>query len=96
MTEELEVTDQPTTVTVIKKALGKDENLKGVKFQIWNEQMDSEIDGGMGMKETYTTDEDGKITVKYLAPGTYCMQEVETIPGYICLLYTSPSPRDRG
>lgn len=83
VTEELEVTDQPTTVTVIKKALGKDENLKGVKFQIWNEQMDSEIDGGMGMKETYTTDEDGKITVKYLAPGTYCMQEVETIPGYI-------------
>lgn len=83
VTEELEVTDQPTTVTVIKKALGKDENLKGVKFQIWNEQMDSEIDGGMGMKETYTTDKDGKITVKYLAPGTYCMQEVETIPGYI-------------
>lgn len=83
VTEELEVTDQPTTVTVIKKALGKDENLKGVKFQIWNEQMDSEIDGGMGMKETYTTDEDGKITVKYLAPGTYCMQEVETLPGYV-------------
>ena len=68
MTEDLEVTEKPTNVTVVKKVLGKDENLKGVKFQIWNEKMDSEIDGGMGMKETYTTDEDGKITVKYLAP----------------------------
>ena len=83
VTEDLEVTEKPTNVTVVKKVLGKDENLKGVKFQIWNEKMDSEIDGGMGMKETYTTDEDGKITVKYLAPGTYCMKEVETIPGYI-------------
>lgn len=83
VTEDLEVTEKPTNVTVVKKALGKDENLKGVKFQIWNEKMDSEIDGGMGMKETYTTDEDGKITVKYLAPGTYCMKEVETIPGYL-------------
>ena len=83
VTEDLEVTEKPTNVTVVKKVLGKDENLKGVKFQIWNEKMDSEIDGGMGMKETYTTDEDGKITVKYLAPGTYCLQEVETIPGYL-------------
>lgn len=83
VTEDVEVTEKPTNVTVVKKALGKDENLKGVKFQIWNEKMESEIDGGMGMKETYTTDEDGKITVKYLAPGTYCLQEVETIPGYL-------------
>ena len=44
---------------------------------------DANMDGSMGMKETFETDEKGKIVLKYLAPGTYYIQEVETLPGYV-------------
>ena len=34
-------------------------------------------------KEILTTGEDGTLTVEKLVPGTYCIQEVETVPGYL-------------
>ena len=40
-------------------------------------------DQAMALKETYTTDEKGCIELKYLAPGTYCIQEVEAAPGFV-------------
>ena len=36
-------------------------------------------DQAMALKETYTTDEKGCIELKYLAPGTYCIQEVDSL-----------------
>lgn len=34
-------------------------------------------------KEILTTGEDGTLTVEKLVPGTYCIQEAETVPGYL-------------
>ena len=46
--------------------------------------MESEdLDPEFGLKDLQTTDENGQITLKYLQPGTYCIQEQETLPGYI-------------
>lgn len=34
-------------------------------------------------KEILTTGEDGTLTIEKLTPGTYCLQEIETVPGYL-------------
>ena len=31
----------------------------------------------------YVTDQEGRIVLKYLSPGTYCVRETESIPGYL-------------
>lgn len=82
--ESLTVENQPTTAVFTKTAKGQDKPLEGVKFWVWNKGMESEdIDPGFGLRELQTTDEKGQITLKYLQPGTYCIQEAETLPGYI-------------
>lgn len=82
--ESLTVENQPTTVIITKTAQGQEKPLEDVKFWIWNKGMESEdIDPGFGLRELQTTDENGQITIKYLQPGTYCIQEAETLPGYI-------------
>lgn len=40
----LELTNKVTTITITKKAKGKDKVLEGVKYNLWNEGMESEID----------------------------------------------------
>lgn len=82
--QDVEVTDKPTTVTITKKAAGKEQTLKGVKFKVWNEDMvSSDVDPELAVKEICTTDESGQISLKYLQAGSYCIQETETLPGYI-------------
>lgn len=79
----LELTNKVTTITITKKAKGKDKVLEGVKYNLWNEGMESEIDPEFVYKEIYTTDENGQIKLQYLTPGNYKIQEKETIPGYV-------------
>lgn len=81
--EKLEVQDKPTEVVITKRVKDKDVTLEGVKFNIWNKEMMSDVDPEFGLKETYTTDENGQIYLEYLSPGTYCVQETETVPGYV-------------
>ena len=41
-------------------------------------------DPGYTLEEIYETDEEGRIEIPYLLPdSTYCIQEAETLPGYI-------------
>ena len=83
---EVEIPNTPTKIQIIKTEKGTDKPIAGAKFQIWNKAMfeaaESE-DQAMALKETYTTDEKGCIELKYLAPGTYCIQEVEAAPGFV-------------
>lgn len=82
--ESLTVENQPTTLVITKTVKGQDKPLEGVSFWIWNKGMESEdLDPEFGLKDLQTTDENGQITLKYLQPGTYCIQEQETLPGYI-------------
>lgn len=84
VTESLEVQNSPTKVTIEKIQAGTDKHLAGVQFVVWNKAMaDDEIDPGFAVKETYTTDENGMISLERLQPGTYCVQETATIAGYI-------------
>lgn len=81
--ETLEVENQPTVVIIDKKVTGSEERLSGVKFAVWNKAMgEDDVDPGMGVKETFTTARNGQIRITNLLPGTYCVQEVEGIPGY--------------
>ena len=83
---ETEIPNVPTKIQLVKTEKGTEIPITGAKFQIWNKAMfeaaESE-DQAMALKETYTTDEKGFIELKYLAPGTYCFQEVEAAPGFV-------------
>ena len=81
--ESVVVTNLPTHVILLKTDSKTGETLSGVTFAVWNKDMTEELDPGIAQKETYTTDDEGLISIKYLASGTYCFQEVETIPGYV-------------
>ncbi len=83
MTETTEITNKPTEIRVLKVDDETEEPLEGVTFKMWNKAMESEIDGEMAVTEELVTDKDGLITVKCLIPGTYCIQEIKTLPGYI-------------
>ena len=84
VTESLEVKNNPTKVTIEKVEAGTDKPLAGVQFEVWNKAMvDDEVDPEFALKETYTTDENGVINLERLQPGTYCVQEVATIDGYV-------------
>lgn len=80
----MELTNQPSIVIIEKVAMGTENGIEGTKFQIWNKDIQNEsIDPDMFIKETYTTDKNGNIKLKYLLQGTYCVQEVRSTPGYI-------------
>ena len=70
----LNLTNKPSVVVIEKTDEETNEPLSGVKFSMWKK--------GEDKKTEYVTDEKGNITVKYLAPGTYCVQETKSIPGY--------------
>lgn len=80
--EDLEVKNEPTTIIVDKKVTGSEERLEGVKFVVWNKDKEDPVDPEMTYKDVYETDQDGRIQLKYLEPGTYCVKEVESVPGY--------------
>ena len=71
-----EITNKPTRITLKKKEEGTENSLKGVKFAVWKKETPEE-------ETLYVTDEEGGIEIKYLTPGTYCVQERESIPGYL-------------
>lgn len=85
--ESLTVGNQPTVIIIDKKVTGTEQHLSGVKFAVWNKLMDVEdgedsIDPGMSQKLIVKTARDGQARIEKLAPGTYCIQEVQGVPGY--------------
>lgn len=83
VTEDLAVENVPTKVVVAKTQTGTETTLEGVQFAVWNKAMtEDDVDFGMTQKTFYTTDKNGQILVEHLLPGTYCIQETATIPGY--------------
>ncbi len=82
VTETLEVENNTTVVIIDKKVTGSDQRLSGVKFAIWNKDTEDPVDPGMTYKDIYKTDREGKIRLEKFAPGTYCIKEVEGVPGY--------------
>ena len=72
--KELEAVNKPTHIIIDKKVTGTEEKLEGVTFKIWNKETDA--------AKEYVTDKDGKIELLRFVPGTYCIQEVEGLPGY--------------
>lgn len=85
--ESLTVGNQPTVIIIDKKVTGTEQHLSGVKFAVWNKLMDVEegedsIDPGMSQKLIVKTARDGQAHIEKLAPGTYCIQEVQGVPGY--------------
>ena len=82
VTQTLEAENQPTVVIIDKKVTGSDQRLSGVKFAIWNKGTEDPVDPGMTYKDIYKTDREGQIRLEKLEPGTYCIKEVEGVPGY--------------
>ena len=81
VTEEVDVENTPTEL-IIQKVTDSGEPLAGVVFKVWNKAMAEGEDTEFSFKEDYVTDERGQIVIRYLQPGTYCIQETEGIPGY--------------
>ncbi|MEG2441716.1 MAG: SpaA isopeptide-forming pilin-related protein [Acetivibrio sp.] len=91
-TYHLEVLNAPTTIKLQKTERNEQASapkvpLEGVTYALWNvkdEPKKEDLDGAMTQYQTlYQTDQEGMITIQRLAPGTYRMQEVETLPGYV-------------
>lgn len=82
VTETLEVENNTTVVIIDKKVTGSEQRLSGVKFAIWNKDTEDPVDPGMTYKDIYKTDREGKIRLERFVPGTYCIKEVEGVPGY--------------
>lgn len=80
VTEELTVANVPVTTELIKTDKKSGKPLEGVSFSVWKKE-DEKLP--KFEKKMYVTDQDGKILLEYLKPGTYCIQEKETLPGYI-------------
>ena len=78
--------NQPTVLQIDKKVTGSDQRLAGVKFVIWNKDKEDPVDPGMTYKDIYTTDDKGQIRIERIEPGTYCVKEVEAVPGYAIMM----------
>lgn len=81
--ETIEVMNQPTHLKIIKTDAETKVQLSGVKYAVWNQAMLEEPDEQIGQEEIFVTDEEGIISIRHLPPGTYCLQEIETLPGYV-------------
>ncbi len=80
VTEELTVENVPSTTEIVKTDQTSGEPLCGVTFSVWKKDGEALTEEE---KKTYVTAEDGRILLEYLTPGTYCVQEKETLPGYL-------------
>ena len=83
VTAEKEIKNRPTVVIIDKKVTGSEQRLPGVKFAVWNKDLEDPSDPETIRKEIYTTDRDGQIRLEALEPGRYCVQETEGLPGYV-------------
>lgn len=79
----IEVQNKPTKITIKKVEADTGQPLEGIEFAVWNKAFEDSVDPEMAVKETYVTDANGTITITYLEPGTYCVQETATLPGYV-------------
>ncbi len=78
----LEIANQPTVLILDKKVHGSGQKLSGVEFSLWKKTDKEENGQENSQKQVYTTQEDGRIRIERLLPGTYCIQETKGIPGY--------------
>lgn len=78
VTETVDAQNVPTRFVLTKKEAGSEEHLQGVKFEFWEKDGSEESE-----KEIVTTGEDGTLMIEKIMPGTYCIQEIETVPGYM-------------
>lgn len=90
----MEITNKPTTVILWKTETGTgasdsiegaEKGLEGVRFSVWRkaEADRDETDQNVPEEKVYVTDKEGRVILKYLVPGTYCVRETESIPGYL-------------
>ena len=70
---------------IIKKNIVNGEPIEGVTYRI------EQIDGSFSTSAT--TDNHGRIFLDSVPVGTFKVTEIN-VPNHVCLLYTSPSPRD--
>ena len=73
---EISIPNEPTKVRLVKSEKGSETPLSGVTFHFWKKGKENE-------KREVTTEKDGTILLEQLLPGTYCFQEIRTLPGYI-------------
>lgn len=73
---EISIPNEPTKVRLVKSEKGSETPLSGVTFHFWKKGEENE-------KREVTTEKDGTILLEQLLPGTYCFQEIRTLPGYI-------------
>ena len=65
-----------TKLIITKKEEGTENRLVGVKFNLLDENQSI-------IYENLTTDENGEIVLEKMIPGTYYLQEVETLAGFV-------------
>ena len=73
---EINLSNEPTRVTIRKREAESQKPLSGVTFQFWRKDNEEE-------KKEITTEKDGTVCLERLLPGTYCIQEIATLPGYV-------------
>lgn len=73
---EISIPNEPTKVRLVKSEKGSETPLSGVTFHFWKKGKENE-------KREVTTEKEGTILLEQLLPGTYCFQEIRTLPGYI-------------
>lgn len=79
VTVNLELPNQPTEVILRKTEEGTENELEGVEFSVWRKTET----GDAADEKRCVTDEEGRIVLRYLTPGTYCVRETEPLPGYL-------------
>lgn len=81
-------------IDLLKKGEGTTAGLKGVKFELTDGANEIKVlksgdayypSNGTGASSTVTTDEQGKIYIRGLKPGTYQLKETKTNAGYVLL-----------
>ena len=82
ITEELAVENKPTVIRLLKVDQETGKAMAGVQFRIWKKNVpESGTEKESNMIQT--TDENGEFKNERFAPGTYCFQEHQTLPGYV-------------
>ena len=75
-TGEIRVQNHQNLFEIIKTDEESGEPLPGVEFQIWEKEDESG-------KQTFTTDDQGRIQIEGWEPGVYRIQETKPLPGYV-------------